>query len=450
MGKIDFMAPFDAEKKAAHGSASEYFRSVREVEFSFVDYSNSPCSFLFPGFVDTHIHALQYPNVGIGSELPLLDWLKDYTFALESKFCRELEARLELAREIYSKVIDKTLTNGTTCASYFTTIDTETTKLFADLLVQKGQRGFVGKVCMDHNQPFPSYAEPMEESVAGMHELISHCKYLNSECCSDGALTMVTPIVTPRFAPVCLREFMSKLGALARECNLPVQTHISENLEEIKLVAEIFPECESYTSVYDDHDLLGPSTILAHAIHLSPKERQIVKERQCSISHCPTSNSFITSGEAPVKEYLYEDEINVSLGTDLSGGYDQSILGVAKNLVLVSHHLSMGNSKNHTISVADSLYMATMGGARACNLETNIGSFEKGKTFDAQLIDVHSANSNVDVFDFQKPTVGESDYEKKLTQLIHRWVFSGDDRNCVKVWCNGKLAVDKADPWVYL
>ncbi|QBM88386.1 guanine deaminase [Metschnikowia aff. pulcherrima] len=450
MGKIVFLQEFTAELKSVHGSADAYFRQVNANEFAFVDYSLSPCSFLFPGFVDTHIHASQYPNVGIGSELPLLDWLKDYTFALESQFCGDRPEKVAFAREIYTKVVEKTLNNGTTCASYFTTIDIATTKLFADILVEKGQRGMVGKVCMDHNQPYPSYAEPMDACLEGMHELMKHCEKLNENTHETGKLPLVKPIVTPRFAPVCLREFMAELGTLAREHDLPVQTHISENLDEIKLVKEIFPECANYTSVYDTFGLLGPSTILAHAIHLNAQEREIVRLKQCSISHCPTSNSFITSGEAPVKEYLYENDINVSLGTDLSGGHEQSILAVAKHSVLVSHHLTMGSDKNHSISVADALYMATMGGARACNLEHQLGSFAKGKYFDAQLIDVHSANSNIDVFDFQKPQVGKTDYVKKVVLLVHRWVFSGDDRNCVKVWCGGDLVVDKADPWVYV
>ncbi|OBA22970.1 Metallo-dependent hydrolase [Metschnikowia bicuspidata var. bicuspidata NRRL YB-4993] len=449
-GKIAYLDSFGPAKKDIHGSACAYFRTIANHDFTFVDYSGSTCTFLFPGFIDTHIHASQYPNVGIGSELPLLEWLKDYTFALESKFCGNQQDRLRFAREIYSKVIDKTLTNGTTCASYFTTVDTETTKVFADLLAQKGQRGMVGKVCMDYNQPFPSYAEPAAECLAGMHELIDHCEKINDNGQPQGALPMVKPIVTPRFAPVCLRDLMAQLGLLSREKGLPVQTHISENIDEIKLVREIFPECANYTSVYDTHGLLGPSTILAHAVYLDDQERQIIKQKQCSISHCPTSNSFITSGEAPVREYLYEDQINVSLGTDLSGGYEQSILGVAKNLVMVSHHLTMGSEKDHKLSVADALYMATMGGAKACNLELSLGSFAKGKYFDAQLIDVHSVNSNIDVFDFQTPVLGEEDYEKKMVLLVHRWLFSGDDRNCVKVWCNGKLVVDKADPWIYI
>lgn len=443
-GKIDFCSEFNDRNQAAYGSPEAFFAATSSYNssYEFIDFSKNPYAFLFPGFVDTHIHASQYPNIGIGSELPLLDWLHDYTFDLESKFTKLSADKESFAREVYSKVINKTLANGTTCASYFTTIDTDTTKMFADLLVQKGQRGLVGKVCMDHNPTFPVYEETTEECIQGVNDMIAHCNAFDSK--------MIKPIITPRFAPLCLRKLMKQLGKISHEHNLPVQTHIAENKDELKLVKKMFPECESYSEVYDAHGLLGPSTILAHAVHLDSAERKLIRKKNCSISHCPLSNTFITSGEAPVKEYLYRDKINVSLGTDLSGGYEQSILGVVRALILVSHHKAMDTLGDWSVSVAEALYMATMGGARACRLENDIGSFAKGKSFDAQLVDIDSVNSNIDVFDFQKPEVGLRDFEKKVLQLIQRWIFSGDDRNCVKVWCNGKMVVDKTNTWVYI
>lgn len=432
--------------KAETGLApEEYFRTQNPGSgpFDFHDLSG-PWRFLFPGFIDTHIHALQYPNVGIGSELPLLDWLKNYTFELENKFMGDKERHYAFSSQVYNKVIDKTLSNGTTCASYFTTIDTDTTKMFAELLVAKGQRGFVGKVCMNCNPTYPEYVETADECIAGNEAMIAHCKQLQ-ECAGFAPNFTVKPIVTPRFAPSCLRELMARLGQMARAEDLPIQTHISENLAEIQLVHDTFPECDSYSQVYDAYQLLTPRTILAHGIHLQPQERQLLAQRQCSISHCPTSNTFITSGEAPVRRYLYDDGINVGLGTDVSGGYEQSILGVVKALILVSHHLSMKSPTGHrdSISMADALYMSTMGGARACGMEAHLGSFAPGKSFDAQLVDLQSSGSNIDVFDFQRPEAQREDYEQKMLQLLQKWVFSGDDRNCTIVWCNGRVVVKK-------
>lgn len=451
--------------------------------YDFVDFSKSPTKFLVPGFFDTHIHASQFPNIGVGSELPLLKWLKKYTFELENRFMApgdgsELATqkikRLQMAKNVYSKVISRTLSAGTTTASYFATIDTETTNLLANLAVERGQRTLIGKVCMDCNPTFPSYIEASPEAlVDGTIDVLQHCSKLNKTVQHIDGPKMVQGIITPRFAPTCLSQLMKKLGALAGEYNAPVQTHISENKDEVKLVADLFPDCNDYTSVYDSHGLLGALTILAHAVHLTRSECKMILQRNCSILHCPSLNTFLTSGVAPVRRYLYEDKINVSLGTDVSGGCEHSILAAMKGLIMVLHHRGMDeselgkdenkeqdsgdisegahlNSKPKLVTVADALYMATLGGAIACDMGKELGSFEMGKWFDAQLIDILSPDLSIDVFDFQEFSLDAPDLQEKIGHLVHKWIFCGDDRNCVKVWCNGKKVVDKEDRWVYL
>lgn len=460
------------------GSNQRYERG-----YDFIDFSKHPTKFLVPGFFDTHIHASQYPNIGVGSELPLLDWLKKYTFELENRFKAPSDGselatqkikRMHMAKNVYSKVISRTLSAGTTTASYFATIDTETTNLLADLAVERGQRTLIGKVCMDCNPTFPSYIEENPEAlVNGTIDVLKHCAKLNTSVQHTSGPKMVQGIITPRFAPTCLSELMKKLGSLASEYNAPVQTHISENKDEIKLVADLFPDCNDYTSVYDSHGLLGALTILAHAVHLTRSECEMILQRNCSILHCPSLNTFLTSGVAPVRRYLYEDKINVSLGTDVSGGCEHSILAAMKGLIMVLHHRGMedsklskdedklqetsGNSnevqsasKPKLVTVADALYMATLGGAIACDMGKELGSFEMGKWFDAQLIDILSADLNIDVFDFQEISSDDPNLQEKIGHLVHRWIFCGDDRNCVKVWCNGRKVVDKEERWVYL
>lgn len=438
-GIIEFVKEASSKEEIIEQLKSE--SNVKDEEIIFVDNSQKSASFLAPGFIDTHIHASQYPNIGIGSDLPLLDWLQNHTFALEEKLDGSEEGK-KLAREIYSKVLDRTLSNGTTCASYFTTVDTETTEIFADLAAEKGQRAFVGKVCMDCNDSYPSYQELAEQSIANMKKLVDHCHGLERKGYDR---LLVCPIITPRFAPVCLKELLAELGHLAEKYSLPIQTHVSENKDEISWVKSLFPECPNYTSVYDKFGLVNDRTILAHGIHLTQDELKLIKSKKTSLSHCPSSNSFITSGEAPVKKYLYEDRINVSLGTDLAGGYEQSILGVVRALVMVSHHLAMGNSKDPKIGVAEGLYMATVGGATACNLASSVGTIEAGKKFDAQLIDLDVPGTNVDVFEFQRPSGSDKaeTVQSKMLNLLYKWVFSGDDRNCVRVWCNGRAVVNK-------
>ncbi|XP_008485870.2 guanine deaminase-like, partial [Diaphorina citri] len=89
--------------------------------------------FLLPGFIDAHVHAPQYPNLGLGVDLPLLTWLRTYIFALERKF-----SDLSYATTVYDKVVDRLIANGTTTASYFGTIHTDACLLLADTVHRKG------------------------------------------------------------------------------------------------------------------------------------------------------------------------------------------------------------------------------------------------------------------------------------------------------------------------
>lgn len=499
-GRIDFLHQYGSEQQAIYSSPQDFFqwqsgsnrvqngpgapnhnhrnnKDCYEHGYEFVDFSRHPSKFLVPGFFDTHIHASQFPNIGLGSELPLLDWLEHYTFALENKFCspdpsksaeqpKSKTKRLQMARNIYSKVISRTLSAGTTTAAYYATIDIETTKILADLAVEKGQRALVGKVCMDCNPTFPAYKEESPEIlIAGTLDVLEHCTGLNASVQHTDAPKMVQGIISPRFAPSCLRELMRKLGEVASQYNAPVQTHISENKDEIRLVSDLFPDCNDYTAVYEQHGLLGALTILAHAVHLTKAECRTILQRKCSILHCPSLNTFLTSGVAPVKRYLYEDKINVSLGTDVSGGCEHLVLLAMKGLIMVLHHKEMQEklsesshsgdniilkTDKNSVTVADALYMATMGGAIACGMGEELGSFLLGKWFDAQLIDVMSPDLNFDSFDLEETAEKEVDAIEQARKIIHRWVFCGDDRNCVKVWCNGRKVVDKEERWVYV
>lgn len=420
---------------------------IDKTQIRYVDISNNPLQFFCPGFVDTHIHASQYPNCGIGLESQLSEWLKVYTYPLEASFTDQNKNKYSLARDVYTKVVKRCLASGTTCASYFATVDTDTTTLLAEILLLFGQRGLIGKVCLDDNSVHQQYQEDVLSCAKSMEATIKSCEHLNPK-----NEDLVKPVITPRFAPVCSRELLQYLGSLANDLQLSVQTHISENKEEKQLVTELFPECKNYASVYDKFSLLSSKTILAHGIYLSEAERNLVKARNCSISHCPTSNSFISSGEAPVKTYMYKDKINMSLGTDVSGGYNPSILEVMKQSLLVSHHLAMkaesrSEAEEVKLTIADVLYMATQGGAKAVGMLESLGSFEKGKRWDAQLIDLGNYGSSVDVFEWQlpKPSIHALLHleQRKLVNLLGKWIFTGDDRNCIKVWCNGRLVMEK-------
>lgn len=369
--------------------------------------------FFFPGFIDTHIHASQYPNSGLFGKTTLLDWLNEYTFPLENRL-----SDVKIAELVYTKVIERTLAHGTTTAAYYTTIHLESSKLMARLCSALNQRAYIGKVCMNQNAP-DYYIEPsVEESVQSTEHLIEYISQLNDD--------KIVPVVTPRFAPSCNDDLLTKLGELGRNNNLPIQTHLSENINEINWVKELFPKSYNYTDVYDSHGLLYEKTILAHCIHLDDDELSTIKTNESGISHCPISNSCLASGECPTRKILNYG-IKVGLGTDISAGYSPSILEVARHAHMVSRHLSKHeNDPLAKLSIVECLYLATMGGAHVMDLQKQIGSFEVGKKFDVQLIDLAAKGSPIDLFPWEK----EHD-------ILDKWFFQGDDRNVANIWVNG-------------
>ncbi|RDW67223.1 chlorohydrolase family protein [Aspergillus mulundensis] len=432
--------------------------------------------FFFPGFIDTHIHAPQYPNSGLFGSSTLLDWLATYTFPLESAL-----SDTALAHTTYNTVISRTLANGTTCASYYATIHVQSTNLLASLCHSRGQRALIGRVCMDNPSFCPEYYrdESAQDSITKSRETIAHIHALESNVKEEERL--VKPILTPRFAPTCSTHALSELGRLAKEYTPPlhIQTHISENLSELDLVKSLFPDHPSYAAVYDACALLTPRTILAHAVHLTPSEKKLIASRKTKISHCPSSNSALGSGLAPICDLL-DRGITVGLGTDVSGGYSPSILEAVRQACLVSRLLrhtkrpAKASSEESTaiagpkpgsddtegemdgsevLSVEEALYLATRGGAAVVDLPNDLGGFEDGMFWDVQLIRLgpgipsesdwakdgaravdSSSDSAVDIFGWET-----------WSEKVHKWVWTGNDRNVRRVWVRGVLVHELDD-----
>ncbi|WEW59484.1 amidohydrolase family protein [Emydomyces testavorans] len=403
--------------------------------------------FFFPGFVDTHIHASQYPNSGIFGSSTLLDWLETYTFPMESSFGNKDNPNVAppSAHTAYNRVVSRTLSHGTTCAAYFATIHVPATNLLADICHARGQRALIGRVCMDNPKTCPAYYrdESNAQSLAATQASIAHIRSI------DPHARLLHPIITPRFAPSCTPALLSALGALAASTTPPthIQTHISENKAEIDLVRSTFPDAASYADVYDKAGLLTARTVLAHAIHLTPAERDTIRARGASVAHCPVSNSALGSGLCPVRTLL-DEGISVGLGTDVSGGYSSSVLEAARQACLVSRLRAFrdGNAagEREKLSVEEALYLATRGGAKVLRMEGDIGGFEEGMLWDAQMIELGGVvggeegdgdggnRGSVDVF-------GWENWEEKVA----KWMWNGDDRNVKAVWVGGRLVHGK-------
>jgi len=284
---------------------------------------------------------------------------------------------------------------------------------------------------MDSMGPDYYRDESSAEALENTRKCIEHVKEL------DPKHEWVTPIITPRFAPACSRECMKELGKLHAETGYPCQTHIAENMPEVRLVRELFPEYEGYAHVYDGAGLLTNKMILAHAVHLTPSEVELIKKRDSKISHCPSSNTALTSGCTRVRT-LMNKGIDIGLGTDVSGGFSASILEVARQAIWVSRFVAMSDGDEAKLSVEEVLFLGTRGGAKVVGLEDRIGGFEVGKDWDAQLIVLNTVDVDAITHSEHDPQVDIFGWEV-WEDRVHKWVYSGDDRNTAAVWVKGRM-----------
>uniref|UniRef100_A0A2K5NC72 Guanine deaminase n=1 Tax=Cercocebus atys TaxID=9531 RepID=A0A2K5NC72_CERAT len=340
--------------------------------------------FFMPGLVDTHIHASQYSFSGSNVDLPLLEWLTKYTFPAEHRF-----QNIDFAEEVYTRVVRRTLKNGTTTACYFGTLHTDSSLLLAEITDKFGQRAFVGKVCMDLNDTFPEYKETTEESIKETERFVSEMLQKNS--------------------------------------------HISETRDEVEAVKNLYPNYKNYTDVYDKNNLLTTKTVMAHGCYLSAEELNVFHERGASIAHCPNSNLSLSSGFLNVLEVL-KHEVKIGLGTDVAGGYSYSMLDAIRRAVMVSNILLINKVNEKSLTLKEVFRLATLGGSQALGLDGEIGNFEVGKEFDALLINPKASDSPIDLF--------YGDFFGDISEaVIQKFLYLGDDRNIEEVYVGGKQVV---------
>lgn len=367
-----------------------------------VDFGNR---LLIPAMNDVHVHAAQYHNQGIAMDLELLPWLQNYTFPEESKFSDSSYAEL-----IYRRFVENMKRVGTMRAVVFATIHTEGTRRLMNIFREAGMGALVGKVAMNRNCP-DSLQEGVADYVAGMEQLVAESTEPDS---------LVRPIVTPRFIPSCTPEMLRACSEVARRYNLPVQSHLSENLSEIELVRQLEPESQGYGDAYRRYGLFGDTpTVMAHCVWSDEAERRLIRDGGVMVAHCPTSNFNVASGMAPIRTYL-DEGISVGLGSDISGGHDLSIFRMMVYAIQVSKmHYQRSNHEQPFLSLSEAFWMATKSGG---SFFGKVGSFEEGYDFDALVID------DANLF--------PADYS--ILQRLERFIYVGDDRNIVRRFCRGK------------
>ncbi|PSS25942.1 hypothetical protein M430DRAFT_208469 [Amorphotheca resinae ATCC 22711] len=376
--------------------------------------------FLIPGFIDTHNHAPQWTQRGTGRGRLIMDWLNTVTFPHEARF-----EDPEYARETYADCVDGFIKQGITTASYYGSLHGEATKILADICLKKGQRAFVGKCNMNINSPDFYKDASAEVSLQVTEDFITHVRKI------DPKSTLVTPILTPRFAVACDRDVLSGLGRLAaKNSDLPIQTHFDETEQEMEITKELYPEFANEADLYEHFGLLNERSILAHCIYVNEYEMGRLKDLNCGVAHCPVSNTTGGSfGAAPIREYLRRD-IKVGLGTDSGGGFSSSILDAMRQAFIVSkaRELATGGADKH-LSLNECFYLATLGGARVCGLDQKIGNFAVGKEFDALEITTRKEHPSI---------ITPVEDIDSMEDIFEKFLMSGDDRNIARVYVRGR------------
>ena len=304
---------------------------------------------ILPSFADLHLHAPQYPMLGMGMDLPLLDWLNAYTFKTEERF-----ADTDYARRVYRRLAEELVAGGTTRVAMFSSRHTDATLILMEELERAGVTGYVGKVNMDRNSP-DFLCETCEESLAETRRWLEECV---------GRFTRVKPILTPRFTPSCSDALLEGLGVLAEEYGVLVQSHLSENDAEVAWVRELHPDCAQYWETYAKFGLWKPGTIMAHCVHSDARERAAMRASGVWVAHSPDSNTNLYSGIAPVRKMLSEG-LNVALASDVAGGAKLSMLHVAAEAIRASklrYYYSGKRQDEAFLTVPEAFYLATSAG----------------------------------------------------------------------------------------
>ena len=356
------------------------------------------------GFIDAHVH---YPQTAIIASWGkrLIDWLNTYTFPEEMRF-----ADPAYADEIANRYLDLALAHGTTSMCSYGTVHPASVDAFFTAAQSRGLRAYAGKTCMDRNAPdglrdTPQSAYDDSKALLNKWHGVDRLSY----------------VITPRFSPTSTPEQLAALGALWRENpDCLMQTHLSEQHDEIAWVRDLFPQARDYLDTYEAQGLLREGAVYGHAIHLTAREKDRLVEAGASLVHCPTSNTFIGSG---LFDMSLAHHLRVGLATDTGGGSSFSMLRT------MAAAYEVAQLRGQALHPAQLWWLATVGSARALHAEAQIGNIAPGMEADLVVIDLASTPA------IEQATRRAED----IWQAVFPTIMMGDDRAVTAVWVGGRL-----------
>ncbi|GAP99401.1 guanine deaminase [Leptolyngbya sp. NIES-2104] len=384
-------------------------------KYAGIAIAHFPDHFILPGFIDLHIHFPQTEMMAAYGE-QLLQWLEKFTFPVERKF-RD-KAYCDQIAPIF---IDQLLRNGTTTALVLAAVFPQSVEALFEESDRRKMRIIAGKVMMDRNAP-----NFLRDTAQSSYE---DSKALIEKWHKKGRSLYA---VTPRFAPTSTPEQLANAGRLLKEFpDTYLHTHLSENINEVAWVKELFPDRQSYVDVYDHFGLVGARSIFAHCVQLTEAEFDRLAAAKSTIAFCPTSNTFLGSGLFNL-ERATSSNIKVGLATDVGGGTSFSMFQTAGEAYKVAQ------LRQQKLSPFQAMFLATLGGARALSLEDQLGNFDAGKEADFIVINPRSTPILSLRNQSEQPTTLE-DLSDRLFSLI----IMGDDRAIQATYILGELAYEK-------
>ena len=327
-------------------------------------------SFILPTMIDLHTHLPQYEAIGCGKGT-LLQWLHDHIFPLEEKF-KDEEYTRRIARRFFKELASK----GTGTAVIFGPAFENATDAAFEEAKEAGLRIFMGKTMMDigTNDLVSSTGENIKNTLS----LASKWHKTNND--------LLHYILLPRYAGSCSLKLMKKTSEISKTDDLLIQTHLSENKDELYLMKKLFPNAETYTHIYEQAGILGENAQFVHCIHLEEKEINMLSDAGSKAIHCPISNRYLQSGIMPLYDFITK-EIPVALGTDIAAGHSLSVLNEAREAIESSKTYKMlFNGSTGILSPEKAFKMSTMDAAMMLKINNVTGSLQKGKDADFMII----------------------------------------------------------------